>query len=338
MKNSNKDLKDLWIFKILICISNFFDTSLIHFSRDKNIFRKYGMYFFIHIIYILIFTPLIALFIYFYLSTFSNEYTNPAFYEIGYLLILVSLCLIFLLIFILNLLNPQYSLPKVIKRISVILSTIINKASIIKILIIGSLFSFVCYYLFKVIDKLLKLFQPLSNEFSLLIQLTILLVVITLITEATSDKLSQSIRKFMLWFTLFICLLALTIKQLEQHLNTQKLDGIVIMSLTFSLLFSFALILDKGREAYLESLNTKIVQDKLHYIEENYWSYTHFNNKISELRNEFVEFINVWVTIFHSNRGVFYKSLFLFFGISLLCILIFIVIRKTSDIFMLYLN
>lgn len=206
----------------------------------------------------------------------ANEYYYDSYYKDGFSVIHTAICLFFTLIFILNMNNPRYRLPELVLRFTITCYVLFQKLTFFKVFKIGlmaGLFTLVSKKLFDIAIKFFELFKGFHEELFFSIVFLGVLLIITLITEAAEDPLSRSLRKFFFWLILFTGVLSLTIYQIKAQLSTSNINEMNIVSLLLGLFFSFALVLDKGREAYQEILKNKDIQQKIEAVKNEYWTY-----------------------------------------------------------------
>lgn len=202
-----------------------------------------------------------------------------------FIYIYLFLSLTFMVPIILNLDNTKYSFPKSLINIYFVFKTVSIKR--LRTFLNIVLISFIVYFLFILISKILSYYPQLQRNYPLWGYIIFIQILMMLYLESTLDEFKRALRQFYFWLVVFIIFLIFTFTQLGLYIlpkldDENALNAIIIL---IGITFNLAQVLSSGREVYRLAME-KINRDGLIELAyEEAFTYMKMLKIIEEYRN-----------------------------------------------------
>ncbi|SDJ27494.1 hypothetical protein [Salimicrobium halophilum] len=321
---------------ILLHISNIFSSAIrisVNSFRRKNKFLiAFILYLFLHLVYIFFISCLLGAIIYFILYVIGFQYNLD--FNLGENLhfIIRILFIVFCMILIMNFKDLNFELPDLVMdffSLLVVLMVRFQRRKLLISIVLIMMFTFLVIKLFEIIITFLNNMNPqVTNveKVAAFVFIVLLLLIVAIISESTTKKSSSTKRKFLLWLILFIGVFFVTRENIINLLFKEETDWTELYTPVLSLFFSFALVLDKGRDAYIESLEER--REDLEELKSKLLTYPELYRIVKEFSGNIYyaiyKFLNVYKLEFKNNpTGVIKATFFTLLFAIILSFLLF---------------
>ncbi|WP_335871156.1 hypothetical protein [Bacillus sp. 2205SS5-2] len=302
-----------YILQPFLVITYFFATLLEDTQKKKTTLVTYFKNIVFHVLYILIISIPVAGLIYLYIYIVMFNQGSIAF----------SLLLFFKLnIFIwgcmfptvfLNIGNIKMNIPDFIINVYLVVIKI-NVLKQIKLAIGWTLFvTILYYYLFSNI-----ILEILPHENWLLVGMLVICIFfsVMLFSEGTIDHKQRIVRKFMLWFLLFLLLFGFSISQIVFTITIgNEVEMIFVVPVVLGLIFNFSFILENARDLYKVYVmeNIDFIKEKQNWMNnKESFSYDYLKKIFYMKRKELRIIKEKYLNMNDSEKKQFYKFTIIF--------------------------
>lgn len=311
-----------YIIQPFLFTTYFFATLLKDIQQRKTTSLTYIKTILFHLLYILIISIPVGGLMGLYIVMFKQGQIALSFSLFLNMNIFIWGCM--LPIVLLNFGNPKLNIPNFIINIYLV----IIKINVLKQIMLAIAWALIApllyFYLFSNI-----IFELFPEENWLLVGTLVLCLFfsVMLFTEGTVEHKQRIVRKFMLWFLLFLLLVGFSFSQIFMSVKDgNEIEMILVVPVVLGLIFNFSFILENARELY----KVYVIENKDFIIEKQEWmdkkesySYLYLKNTLYLKREEFKVIKEKYLQMNRREKNQFHKFIIklslmmvLFYGIG----------------------
>ncbi|WLR54617.1 hypothetical protein LC048_19680 [Mesobacillus subterraneus] len=306
-----------YIIQPFLFTTYFFATLLKDIQQRKTTFVTYIKTILFHLLYIMIISIPVGGLMCLYIVMFKQGQIALSFSLFLNLNIFIWGCM--LPIVLLNIGNPKLNIPNFIINIYLVIIKI-NLLKQVMLAIAWAISAPLLYfYLFSNI-----IFELFPEENWLLVGTLVLCFFfsVMLFTEGTVEHKQRIVRKFMLWFLLFLLLAGFSFSQIVMNVKDgNEIEMIFVVPVVLGLIFNFSFILENARELY----KVYVIENKDFLIEKQEWmdkkesySYLYLKNTLYLKREELKIIKEKYIQMNRREKKQFHKFIIKLFLIMVL--------------------